>query len=62
MKGAVLKSFHSPVEIVDIGVDDPAPNEVLIRTAAAGICHTDLGIQEAAQAVTLPESRAGARC
>ena len=30
------------LEIVEIDVDDPGPNEVLLRTAACGVCHSDL--------------------
>jgi len=31
-----------PLEIVDVDLDDPGPGEVLIRIAAAGLCHSDL--------------------
>jgi S-(hydroxymethyl)glutathione dehydrogenase/alcohol dehydrogenase len=30
-----------PWEVCDIELDDPRPGEVLVRIAAAGICHTD---------------------
>lgn len=54
MKAAVIEAFNSPVQIIDLDVDEPTPNEILIRTVAAGVCHTDLGIKDGAQAVGLP--------
>lgn len=39
---ALFRAQGEPLEIVEIGVDDPADNEVLIRTAACGVCHSDL--------------------
>jgi S-(hydroxymethyl)glutathione dehydrogenase / alcohol dehydrogenase len=42
MRGAVLHSSPGDLEISDVVVDDPGPREVLVRTAAAGLCHSDL--------------------
>lgn len=42
MKAAVLRTCPGELEIADVAIDDPAPREVLIRTAAAGLCHSDL--------------------
>ncbi|HEX7168007.1 MAG TPA: Zn-dependent alcohol dehydrogenase [Acidimicrobiales bacterium] len=47
MKAAVLNSCPGDLEIEDIEVDTPGPREVLIRTAAAGLCHSDLHFLEA---------------
>ncbi len=46
MKAAVLETC--PVELVidDISIRKPGPNEVLIRTAFAGLCHSDLHFME----------------
>jgi len=30
---------------ISAAVDDPRPNEVLVRVVACGVCHTDIGIQ-----------------
>ncbi len=46
MKAATLTAVNEPLEILDLEVDEPAPNEVLVRTAAAGVCHSDLHFQE----------------
>jgi S-(hydroxymethyl)glutathione dehydrogenase/alcohol dehydrogenase len=46
MRAAVLTEVGKPLEILDIAVDDPGPREVLIRTVASGICHSDLHFQE----------------
>ncbi|MFQ3347450.1 MAG: S-(hydroxymethyl)glutathione dehydrogenase/alcohol dehydrogenase [Candidatus Azotimanducaceae bacterium] len=42
MKAAVFREVNQPMEIEEISVSKPGPREVLIRTKAAGICHSDL--------------------
>lgn len=42
MKAAVLVQPGHPLEIQDLTVAKPGPHEVLIRTAACGLCHSDL--------------------
>ena len=42
MKAAVLREVGKPLEIEDIQVSNPGPREVLIKTVAAGVCHSDL--------------------
>lgn len=46
MKAAVLNSIPGVLEIEDIDIADPGPREVLIRTSAAGVCHSDLHFME----------------
>ncbi|MEU9168533.1 zinc-binding dehydrogenase [Streptomyces sp. NPDC048420] len=41
-QAAVLPAPGQPLEIRDIQLTEPQPGEVLVRTAAAGICGTDL--------------------
>ena len=40
MKAAVLREVNQPLVIEDVAIDKPAPREVLIRTAVAGVCHS----------------------
>src|SRR6202008_4104966 len=42
MKAAVLREVGRPLQIEDVQIDKPGPREVLIRTVAAGVCHSDL--------------------
>ena len=42
MKAAVLFEPKSPLRIEDVVVADPGPREVLVRTAACGVCRSDL--------------------
>jgi S-(hydroxymethyl)glutathione dehydrogenase / alcohol dehydrogenase len=42
MKAAVLREVGKPLTIEDVQIDKPGPREVLIRTVAAGVCHSDL--------------------
>lgn len=46
MKAAVMREFHAPLQIEDLSIDAPGPGEVLIKTAASGICHSDLHVIE----------------
>ncbi len=46
MKAAVLNSIPGQLEIEEVQIDKPGPREVLIRTKAAGICHSDLHFME----------------
>jgi S-(hydroxymethyl)glutathione dehydrogenase/alcohol dehydrogenase len=54
VKAAVLESFEAPVRIAEVDIDEPAEDEILIRTSAAGVCHTDLGVQLGTRPVGLP--------
>src|SRR5260221_3931548 len=42
MKAAVLHAAKEPLTIEDVSLANPGPREVLIGTAVAGICHSDL--------------------
>ena len=45
-KAAVMHRPHEPLKIEMIDLDQPARNEVLIKTAFAGVCHSDLHYME----------------
>jgi S-(hydroxymethyl)glutathione dehydrogenase/alcohol dehydrogenase len=42
MKAAVLREVGEPLSIEEVSIDNPKSHEVLIRTAACGVCHSDL--------------------
>jgi S-(hydroxymethyl)glutathione dehydrogenase / alcohol dehydrogenase len=42
MRAAVLKTIPGQLDIEEVVVGEPGPGEVLVRTAAAGLCHSDL--------------------
>ena len=46
MKAAVLRELNQPLQIKEVDIDRPGPREVLIRTGATGVCHSDLNIIE----------------
>jgi len=54
VKAAVLREINKPLEIEDVQHGDPAPREVLIRTVAAGVCHSDLHFQNGSYPYPLP--------
>ena len=41
-KAAIFRAVNSPMAIEEIRIDKPGPREVLVRTAAAGVCHSDM--------------------
>ncbi|RIK37043.1 MAG: S-(hydroxymethyl)mycothiol dehydrogenase, partial [Chloroflexi bacterium] len=44
-RGAIARVPGAPVSIEEFTIDDPGPNEVLVRIVASGVCHTDLGVK-----------------
>ena len=54
MKAAVLREVNRPLEIEDIDVASPGPREVLIRTRASGVCHSDLHFVEGLYTTPMP--------
>src|SRR5579862_9649774 len=54
MKAAVLREVKKPLVVEDVQINKPGPHEVLIRTAAAGVCHSDLHFIEGSYPHPLP--------
>jgi len=54
MKAAVLREVGKPLQIEDVQINKPGPHEVLIRTVAAGVCHSDLHFIEGSYPHPLP--------
>jgi S-(hydroxymethyl)glutathione dehydrogenase/alcohol dehydrogenase len=54
MKAAVLREVRTPLQIEEVQISKPGPHEALIRTVAAGVCHSDLHFIEGSYPVPLP--------
>ena len=54
MKAAVLREINRPLEIEEVAIANPGPREVLIRTGATGVCHSDLHFVEGLYTYPLP--------
>lgn len=54
MKAAVLIQPGQKLEIEEVQISSPGPHEVLIRTAACGLCHSDLHFIDGAYPHPLP--------
>ena len=54
MQAAVLREVNKPLSIEDVNTGKPGRREVLLRTAAAGVCHSDLHFQNGAYPYPLP--------
>lgn len=54
MKAAIIEQPGQPLVIDDLQIAKPGPHEVLIRTAACGLCHSDLHFIEGTYPHPLP--------
>jgi S-(hydroxymethyl)glutathione dehydrogenase/alcohol dehydrogenase len=54
MKAAVLHEVGKPLIVEDVQVDDPGPREVLVRTIASGVCHSDYHYMNGSYTPDLP--------
>jgi S-(hydroxymethyl)glutathione dehydrogenase/alcohol dehydrogenase len=54
MRAAVMRANQAPLVLEEVGIDDPGPREVLVETAASGICHSDLTVIEGGLPVPPP--------
>lgn len=54
VKAAVLERFGQPLVLDELDVGDVAADEVLVRTVAVGLCHTDRTMQLGGQPLPLP--------
>jgi hypothetical protein len=50
----VLRDVRGQLVIEDVQIDAPGPREVLVRTAAAGCCHSDLHFMEGLYRTPIP--------
>src|SRR3984957_8700943 len=46
MKAAILHALGTPLAIEEIDTPAPGPGQVLIRTEACGVCHSDLHLAD----------------
>ncbi len=53
-RAAVCRTFAAPLTIETVTLRDPGPGEVLIRTAACAICHSDISYIDGAWGGDLP--------
>src|SRR5205807_2525147 len=54
MKAAILHAPNQPLTIEEVAVEKPKSREVLLRTAFAGLCHSDLHFIEGLYPTPLP--------
>ena len=54
MKAAVLQAIGTPVVIEDVPTPRPKSEEVLVKVAACGVCHSDLHVAKGELKFPLP--------
>lgn len=54
VRAAVVAEKGAPFDVRDVTLRDPRPDEVLVKIAAVGVCHTDIIMQEQFYPVTFP--------
>ena len=42
MQAAVVEQFGKPLVIKELDIPEPGPGQILVKTEACGVCHTDL--------------------
>ncbi len=42
MKAAIFHGPKQDLTIEDVDIDEPMPREILVKTVASGVCHSDL--------------------
>jgi S-(hydroxymethyl)glutathione dehydrogenase/alcohol dehydrogenase len=47
-RAAVLYAYDAPLQVRSLALRDPRDDEVLVRLAASGVCHTDLTVRSGA--------------
>jgi aryl-alcohol dehydrogenase len=53
-KALLVESGGAPFTVAEVDLDEPRPNEALVRIVAAGLCHTDLGVASGGLPFPLP--------
>lgn len=54
VRAAVLREFGKPLTIEEVELATPGPDEVVVRTAAVGLCHSDLHVLQGILPMPLP--------
>ena len=54
MKAAILHKVGEPLTIEDVQISKPGPREVLVKTAATGVCHSDLHFIKGLYPIPMP--------
>ncbi len=54
MKAAVFHAVNTPLTIEEVNIDGPMAREVVVRTAASGVCHSDLHFVEGLYPMVTP--------
>src|SRR3984893_5251315 len=51
---AVVQKVGAPFTLTEVELQEPAPDEVLVQVAGAGVCHTDIAVQHGHLPFPLP--------
>lgn len=54
VQAAVCREQAQPWTVETLQLDDPQPDEVLVRVHGTGVCHTDLVVQDQLYPLPLP--------
>jgi len=53
-RAVVLEQLNTPLVMEEVELDDPGEDEVLVKVAAVGVCHTDIHCMKGDLSVPLP--------
>jgi S-(hydroxymethyl)glutathione dehydrogenase / alcohol dehydrogenase len=55
IKAAIFRAPNQPLTVEEVEIDEPGPHEVLVRTVASGVCHSDLHCVHGSNLIRLGE-------
>ena len=59
MQAAIFRGPNQPLTVETVDVDEPHPGEVLVRSAAVGVCHSDLHYVDGTRSLDAPAAILG---
>ena len=62
IKAAAIASFTAPLEIKQVSIPQPAPNDVLVKLITSDVCHLDLHLAKDGRLKMLTEVCSNAFC
>ncbi len=54
VRAAVVRARHAPMSLEDLVLEDPQPDEIIVRIVATGVCHTDMAMRDQVYPVPQP--------
>jgi aryl-alcohol dehydrogenase len=54
IRAAIARDKGAPLSLEDIEIEEPRPDEILVKVAATGVCHTDIVVRDGMLPTPMP--------